>query len=58
MRHKDYMNWLKENDPILYSDLTSDPTGGYQDDVDSVGCFIALVMLAIGFVCFIIFATR
>jgi len=34
--HKDYMKWLKENDPILYSELTSNPTG--TDGGDFSGC--------------------
>lgn len=31
MTHKEKMNWLKENDPIQYYELTSDPTGGSED---------------------------
>lgn len=51
MNYKDYMNWLKENDPMLYSDLTSNPTGAGSDG-ESVGCFVFLI---IGFICFLIF---
>jgi len=34
MKHKEKMKWLKENDPITYYELNSNPTG-----VDSDGTF-------------------
>ncbi len=27
MNHKERMQWLKENDPITYYEMTSNPTG-------------------------------
>jgi len=51
MTHKEEMKWLKENDPITYSELTSDPTG--VGDSDDIGCsmffFIIAVVFAAGF---------
>nr|DAI89514.1 MAG TPA: Protein melan-A [Caudoviricetes sp.] len=48
MTHKDYMNQLKKNDPMLYYELTSDPTGASGDD--SFGCvvFIIILIIAVG----------
>lgn len=48
MTHKEYMNHLKENDPMLYYDLTSNPTGSNGDD--SFGCvvLIAILIIAVG----------
>lgn len=31
MTYKEKMNWLKENNPIQYYELTSDPTGSSED---------------------------
>ncbi len=45
MKHIDYMDWLKENDPMLYYDLTSDPTG--VGDSDNGGCIIFTVVFVI-----------
>ena len=48
MTHKDYMDYLKENDPILYYELTSNPTGVNGDD--SFGCvvLIGILIIAVG----------
>jgi len=48
MTHKDYIDYLKENDPILYYELTSNPTGVNGDD--SFGCvvIIAILIIAVG----------
>jgi hypothetical protein len=32
MNHKEYLEYLKENDPILYYELTSNPTGVDSDN--------------------------
>ena len=32
MTHKEEMEWLKEHDPITYSELNSDPCGSGEDD--------------------------
>lgn len=45
MTHKEYMNHLKENDPMLYYDLTSDPTGVSGDD--SFGCVVLIAILIV-----------
>lgn len=48
MKHKDKMKWLKENDPILYSEMTSNPTG-----TDSDGCgveFLLICIIALGII--------
>lgn len=41
MNHKERMEWLKENDPITYYELTSDPTGASGDD----GCIVPFVIV-------------
>jgi hypothetical protein len=44
MSHKDEMEYLRENDPILFYELTSDPTGASSGGSSSV---VLLVCLAI-----------
>jgi len=54
MLNKEYIKWLKENDPILYSELTSDPVTGLKgNDIP----FIAIIVwgIIIGIAAFIIF---
>lgn len=46
--HKEYLKHLKENDPILYSELTSDPTGS--DGFDNTGIILKVIL----FILFII----
>lgn len=38
MNYKERMERLKENDPIMYYELTSDPTGASGDD----GCIVPI----------------
>jgi hypothetical protein len=48
MTHKEYMGYLKKYDPILYSELTSDPTNTSSDDSGCLGViFIGLIALGI-----------
>lgn len=49
MNHKERMEWLKENDPITYYELTSDPTGASGDS----GCIIPIVSVIL-VICFIL----
>lgn len=46
MNHKEYMKYLKENDPITYSEMTSDPTGAG----DSSGGFWVELLLIVGII--------
>lgn len=51
MTHKEEMNMLKKQDPILYYELTSDPTnsnGGYSGF--TVVAIVAIIILLI--ICF------
>ena len=47
MKHKEYLEWLKENDPMLYSEITSDPCGTSSDD-DSGIIILCIFILLIG----------
>lgn len=47
MTHKEEMEYLKKHDPILYSELTSDPTHGSTDSGCGLIFGIALVIIAI-----------
>lgn len=51
MSHKEKMEWLKNNDPITYYEMTSNPTGADSDDFE-MGCMfmILIVILIIGFI--------
>lgn len=40
------LEWLRENDPITYYEMTSNPTGADGDDGTMFGC----VMISIGLV--------
>ena len=42
MNHKEKMNWYKENNPITYYELNSNPTGA-----DESFTFIPVIMLII-----------
>jgi hypothetical protein len=44
MNHKEKMNWLKENDPITYYELTSNPTGSNSSDC-SIFILIGILIL-------------
>jgi len=48
MNHKEKMEWLKENDPIQYYELTSNPTGVNKDD--SFGCLVFAVIMVISII--------
>ena len=52
MTHKDKMNWLKENDPITYYEMTSNPTGS---DSSGEGCLVLIVILGFIFLFSILF---
>jgi len=54
---ENYMRWLKENDPIYYYEITSNPTGGDGDDDFSFVGFI-IVFLIIVSVCYFFFAGK
>ncbi len=45
--HKEYMEWLKEADPILYSELTSNPTGSEDAYTSMTGFIICLMILIV-----------
>jgi|688.fasta_scaffold578552_3 hypothetical protein len=45
MTHKEKMNWLKENDPITYSEMNSNPTGSDSDTSSEV--FIAVIIMSV-----------
>lgn len=48
--HKEKMQHLKEHDPILYSELTSDPCGsGYSDSFGIEIVFIIIAIVGIAF---------
>ncbi len=48
MAHKEYMEYLKKYDPILYSELTSDPTNASSDDSGCLGIiFIGLIAIVV-----------
>lgn len=48
MTHKHKMQKLKEEDPITYYELTSDPTGvGGGDNSDVFGCFMTLTIAVV-----------
>ena len=46
--HKEKMNWLKENDPITYYELNSNPTGADSDTTSVEVWFV--ILLALGLV--------
>jgi hypothetical protein len=48
MNHKDELEYLKKNDPILYYELTGNPTG-VDSDSSGVGFifFVLIVVIAI-----------
>ncbi len=45
MTHKEKMNWLKENDPITYYEMNSNPTGSDSDTSSAV--FIAIIIVSV-----------
>jgi hypothetical protein len=47
MTHKEKMDWLKENDPITYSELHSNPTGAGLDNSASEVWLIIIVALGL-----------
>lgn len=47
MTHAEEMEYLKKYDPILYSELTSDPTGASEGDGCSEVIFICLIALGV-----------
>lgn len=53
MTHKEKMDYLKENDPILYYELTSNPTGA-DDDGGDFGCVLGFMLIVIA-VCFAVY---
>ena len=55
MTHKDKMNWLKENDPITYYEMTSNPTGS---DSSGEGCLVLIVILGFIFLFSILFRRK
>ena len=52
--YQEYLDAIKETDPILYSELTDNPTG---TNGDNFGCLtlIVTVVLAVLFTLFLIF---
>lgn len=46
MTHKEEMDYLKKHDPILYSELTSDPCHGSPESYD--GCLFFMAIGVIG----------
>lgn len=56
MTHKEKMDWLKENDPITYYEMTDDPTGGSTDDfLGTFICFCLFIVLPICLITYFIF---
>lgn len=53
MTHKEKMDYLKENDPILYYELTSNPTGA-DSDPGEAGCVLGFILIVIA-VCFAVY---
>lgn len=47
MNHKKYMEHLKENDPITYYELNSDPTNGADTSYVDVLGIISLVLITL-----------
>jgi hypothetical protein len=47
MNHKQKMDWLKENDPITYYELNSNPTGADSDTTGIEVFFICLIALGV-----------
>lgn len=52
MNHKVWLEYLRENDPITYSEMTSDPTGVGNGSDFSVG-FILFVIILISICCYV-----
>ena len=52
--HYDYMNRIKKEDPILYSELTSNPTG---TDTSIDNLFPILIFIVACLLCIIIVVT-
>lgn len=50
MKHKDKMKWLKEHDPITYSELTDNPTGAGGDDIGCGTTIIIILCIVFGFI--------
>lgn len=40
---KEYMNWLRENDPMTYYEMTHNPSG---TDSDGFGCVVILFFIS------------
>lgn len=53
MKHKDYLNWLKENDPMTYYEITSNPTGTDSDYSNGI-LFIGVIVSIIFFIAYLI----
>ena len=51
MTHREKMDYLKENDPMLYYELTSNPTGA-DSDSGEFGCVLGFILIVIA-VCFV-----
>jgi hypothetical protein len=47
MDHKQKMDWLKENDPITYYELTSNPTGADSDTTSVEVWFVIILALVL-----------
>ena len=55
MTHKEKMDWLKENDPMTYYEMNSNPTGTNSDT--SLAGFIIFILTVLGVSTLIIVAS-
>jgi hypothetical protein len=53
MNHKQKMDWLKENDPITYYELNSNPTGADSSDNSETLLIIIVALGLVGMYCLI-----
>lgn len=53
MKHKDYLKKLKEDDPITYYEMTSNPTG-VNSESNVEGCLIILFIIFVALFCAIV----
>lgn len=52
MSHKEKMEWLKNNDPITYYEMTSNPTGADSDSY-GIGCGLVMLIIIVGIILWI-----
>lgn len=54
--NKEYLDKLKEEDYIAWSELTGDPvTGLHNDEYEGCGCIITIILITAGTLVYILF---